>query len=204
MGSVQHDHLTPASSPRPWTHCPRRASRAQLQQHDAPSRLWTLVHRRLVDLSSALFPAPLRTVNGLPHPKSIPNTSSHGELPVARAPAEDRPVMNMNSGWRAHRSIDSLMLASSNEASARFSAEFVRWRLCHVRLTYTSATSVFFSQNKPTTTTNQQYFSLRTNNQHQPPAKQTRCLRKKLWSTMQILYHGVYLIFLSDLLLPFY
>jgi hypothetical protein len=90
MGSMQHDHLTPASSPRPWTHCPRRASRAQLQRHDAPSRLWTLVHRRLVDLSSALFPAPLRTVNGLPHPKSFPNTSSHGELPVARAPCRRR------------------------------------------------------------------------------------------------------------------
>jgi hypothetical protein len=32
----------------------------------------------------------------------------------------------------------------------------------------------------------------------------SKTLSKKLYSPMQIFYHGVYLIFLSDLLLPLY
>nr|CAB3467828.1 unnamed protein product [Digitaria exilis] len=75
-----------------------------------------------VTFPSILFPAPLRTATGQPHPKSLPNTSNRGELPVAivAVAAAVAPSSYKNLGLRSHDAKSSLTLASSNAATARF------------------------------------------------------------------------------------
>uniref|UniRef100_A0A0E0IJ49 NB-ARC domain-containing protein n=1 Tax=Oryza nivara TaxID=4536 RepID=A0A0E0IJ49_ORYNI len=72
---------------------------------------------------SSLFPAPLRTPTGLPHPKSLPNTSNRGEPEITTTPAFCRLATVTNLGVSGHAGSMRLTLASSPaDATARFSS----------------------------------------------------------------------------------
>nr|CAB3476964.1 unnamed protein product [Digitaria exilis] len=77
-------------------------------------------------LPSIMFPGPLRTANGFPHPKSFPYTSNRGELPVPTAATVSISALYASLGSRAHRVTELLTMASSssstNDATARFNS----------------------------------------------------------------------------------